>query len=464
MLYRIKRTLKALARTIKRAFTSLGTKIKRAFRTVSRFFSRLRYRHKTLFIAMIAAAVFLVLGAGMTGFVIRRNGASHTNESQNGTPAMTSGAGEQTKAPASVSGETTDAAEKETASPGTKAEYEEITGYYGLLLSEKDQITYQKIVQGLEEGQESIALTGADASNIENVYKAVCNDYPEFFWLTGGYSYETTTYLFGGPGSFVLKPDISYDQEKLKDLREAFSAKTEEILRSAPTDDVYEKILYIHDYIVDQTSYNYDDYINNRLSPDDESYNAYGCLVQHSAVCAGYSEAFQWLMKASGIPCICVSGKSLKNGENHAWNCVMIDDAYYYIDVTWDDPVHTDGGPETIEHDYFCITTAELLETHIIEPGQNEPMCVDNKYDYYVHNGRWFDHYDREELLQVIRNDIGSGKNISEFKFSSKEDAVQAYNELMEDNRLYEISSANRLVFRKSGNERIFSVEFVREQ
>ena len=58
------------------------------------------------------------------------------------------------------------------------------------------------------------------------------------------------------------------------------------------------------------------------------------------------------------------------SSENHIWNLVKLDNEWYHLDLTWDDPV-TSTGEDVLEYDYFLITTDELekLETdqHIFD-------------------------------------------------------------------------------------------------
>lgn len=60
-------------------------------------------------------------------------------------------------------------------------------------------------------------------------------------------------------------------------------------------------------------------------------------------VCAGYAEAFKVLCDASGIPCISVVGDAKSDAADeagrHQWNYVWFNDAWYAVDVTWNDPV-----------------------------------------------------------------------------------------------------------------------------
>ena len=45
--------------------------------------------------------------------------------------------------------------------------------------------------------------------------------------------------------------------------------------------------------------------------------------------------------------------------NNHIWNVVNINNNWYHIDLTWDDPV-TSSKKNIITYDYFLITTDEL--------------------------------------------------------------------------------------------------------
>ena len=45
--------------------------------------------------------------------------------------------------------------------------------------------------------------------------------------------------------------------------------------------------------------------------------------------------------------------------QNHIWNAVKIDGKWYHLDLTWDDPVTSDGS-DVLEYNFFLITTKEL--------------------------------------------------------------------------------------------------------
>ncbi len=102
----------------------------------------------------------------------------------------------------------------------------------------------------------------------------------------------------------------------------------------------YDKVKTIHDYLVDNISYDTTISKNN-------IYNMYGALVNKECVCEGYSKAFKYLLDEAGIQNVIVIGKGTNSegkNENHSWNYVLLNNNWYAIDVTWDDPVIRGGG------------------------------------------------------------------------------------------------------------------------
>lgn len=136
----------------------------------------------------------------------------------------------------------------------------------------------------------------------------------------------------------------------------------------------YEKELAVHDYLVENVTYD-----TTRTAED--THSAYGALVLGRAVCDGYAESFQTLMDMLGIECRFICGTG--NREQHAWNMVLLDGAWYHVDVTFDDPVGSEG---LVSHKYFNITDAEMNMDHMWEHS-DYPMAVGNKYSYYLMGG-----------------------------------------------------------------------------
>ena len=79
------------------------------------------------------------------------------------------------------------------------------------------------------------------------------------------------------------------------------------------------------------------------------------------------------------IPCILVSGEAVNSEgkrENHMWNYVKINEIWYAVDVTWDDPIILNNGELNKEnrYKYFCqgdnIDSNHFISNKITTNGQ----------------------------------------------------------------------------------------------
>lgn len=155
----------------------------------------------------------------------------------------------------------------------------------------------------------------------------------------------------------------------------------EQVVKPGMTE--YQKEKALHDYIVLNTRYDYDNLLNNSI-PDD-SYRAYGALMNGVAVCQGYSEAMYILLNMAGVENQLVVGtaNSEKGPISHAWNAVKINGKYYMLDTTWDDPVPDKSG--RVNYDYFNVTSAQLAKDHTWEQA-SAPVCTATAENYFLIN------------------------------------------------------------------------------
>lgn len=105
----------------------------------------------------------------------------------------------------------------------------------------------------------------------------------------------------------------------------------------------------IHDWIVNNTQYDQSDSI----------YDPYNTLIKHTGVCEGYSLLAQKMFTIAGIESTIVSGYA--DGGSHAWNMVNIDNHWYHVDLTWDDPVSSE---DILRYDYFNLTDNQMSKDH----------------------------------------------------------------------------------------------------
>ena len=145
---------------------------------------------------------------------------------------------------------------------------------------------------------------------------------------------------------FNSKEDVELAIEKIENAKNS----TINLLNNSSSD--YTKALTVHDTLVKLLQY--DSEISNV-----NTRNVYGALVENKVVCEGYSKSFKYILDSLGIDCILVSGKATNSSgetEDHMWNYIKLNDKWYGVDITWDDPIIIGGTYKSniTRHDYFC--------------------------------------------------------------------------------------------------------------
>ena len=130
--------------------------------------------------------------------------------------------------------------------------------------------------------------------------------------------------------------------------------KVDEIIKKEinQDDEIRDKIKKIHDYIINNSSYDKERSDNKIINY--KSDNAYGVLLENYGLCGGYTDAMMLFLEKFNIPNYKIST------ENHVWNYVKIDDKWWHLDLTWDDPVSLDG-KDILDNSYFLINDATLF-------------------------------------------------------------------------------------------------------
>ncbi|KEI03221.1 transglutaminase-like domain-containing protein [Clostridium botulinum] len=265
------------------------------------------------------------------------------------------------------------------------------------------------------------------------------NNFNNIMVELGGQDYGKPGVRTGGGSVSIINDKIpitvhlSYrrDVDEVKNQRQATEAAVKRIVKEVVKDDMtsVEKELALHDYVVKHADYNMEGLKKNPADLEDHS--AYGVLVLGKGVCESYAKAMHLLLNEAGIECKYATGykknKDGSQGGGHAWNIVKLDNEWYNLDATWDDPVSDRVGRSDkdvvvspVIHTYFNVTDDIFDKDHIRGEYEqkNYPKANGTKYSY--------DNLDVDEFM----ND---GTKVP--KVTSKEELIEQVKEAMKNKK-----------------------------
>lgn len=248
---------------------------------------------------------------------------------------------------------------------------------------------------------ENIYIISDTDSDIQKLMTDISNDNQIVSMGYDGFS--SSTFKSGLTSNTCYNIKISYSispqtlvQYKHITEKEVFNIISENIAKSMP-DYLKEKI--IHDYIVHNTSYSSED---GALS-----YIPYNAIINGKGVCSAYAMSAKIMFDLVGIENIYISGTATANNktENHGWNLVKIEDSYYHLDLTWDDPV-TFWDFDNVNYNYYNINDDEMSKDHIWKK-EDYPKCVSTEYCYnnvkkLINKERFTDYYSVYDFESVF--------------------------------------------------------------
>lgn len=151
------------------------------------------------------------------------------------------------------------------------------------------------------------------------------------------------------------KVEISINKAYSNNEITAVESKIDEIIEKIITNDMTdrEKIKAFHDYVINNTKYD-SDYVDDNLNDMyNYSHKATGALLYSKALCGGYSHSMALFLNKLKIPNYRISS------DTHIWNLVYLDNKWYHLDLTWDDPI-TSNKKDVLLDEYFLIETKKL--------------------------------------------------------------------------------------------------------
>lgn len=217
---------------------------------------------------------------------------------------------------------------------------------------------------------------------------AISFDHPDIFYIDISKIYlltKITTKLWstthevqigGNNGQNYLNSTFQNESQVNYAFKQIETEK--QIIKSGLSGTIENQIRGVHDYLIANLEY------DSTVSKDN-IYNLYGALINKNTVCEGYSRAFKYLMDDLGIPCIIACGTAVNSEgqtESHAWNYVKIDENWYAIDVTWDDPVIIGTGyiSSSVNYKYYLKGSNEFFQNHT----ENGNIVGDANFKYPI--------------------------------------------------------------------------------
>lgn len=309
-------------------------------------------------------------------------------------------------------------------------------------MGETQKTVYSAAYTALSNGYNVFVLKNVDYEEILEVYgkalSAFLYDYPEYFWLNG-YVKADAEYQVGSKNGNVTLTLGLYEYWEKNDLEEArrtFSTALISFLNDArEIEGDFEKVKYVHDRIIDSTEYDDESYLlGNEVDAESDAFSnsAYGPLIQGSALCGGYAKLFGLIMHRLGYECEYITGTA--DGGPHAWNLLKLDDEYYHIDLTWDDPDSENG---IRLYNYFCVNDDLISKTHTVDDEYKSLSATGEKYNYHIFKSLYLEEYDYSSVSKMIADNMNEG--YASIRFETENALNAAYRELVEEYKLYEI-------------------------
>lgn len=306
--------------------------------------------------------------------------------------------------------------------------------FYYTYLSDSLKVVYKEVYESILSRKETEVSTLLK-ENLDIAFQCVLNDFPEIFYV-GGYHYTEHTRATETV-KLVFSADYTMTEEEIREAEPKIDAYVQSCFAGmSSTMSQYEQVKYIYDYIITHTEYDLE-------APNNQ--NICSVFLEGRSVCQGYAEAMEYLLQKRGFVISIVNGY-VENGSRHAWNILMVDGNYYYLDATWGDVDYqsaegTDTGISKevmpINYDYFLITTEQLNVTHQINNIVAVPACVATQNNYYRKEGLYFEAVDKEKLAMIFQNARDRGEETVTIKCSNDSVYTAMRSYLLDDQGIF---------------------------
>ena len=167
------------------------------------------------------------------------------------------------------------------------------------------------------------------------------------------YSITMDGSVTGKSANLVLNLDYRMTPDENTKVNEWIKTTMDPFLALSPSN--LEVIKFVNDTIAKHVEYD--------LSYEKNS--AYHAVFNESSLCEGYSFLTYKRLSYAGIDAKIISGVAAN--EDHMWNLVKLNNLWYHLDVTWNDPVYSGSFKKPlnyVSYDFFMLTSTQMAKTH----------------------------------------------------------------------------------------------------
>lgn len=328
--------------------------------------------------------------------------------------------------------------------------------YYTSVLSAAEKAIYDTLLEGINSMSDQITL-GQDISKaqIENAFRALVADQSQLVWLGSKYTIRTTESKGVKTMSFLPTYTLNANQAATaKSKLDSAVNNVLAILNGKMTQLDIE--VAVHDYLIKKVDYSNAATKNPNSYP--MAYTAYGALVDGSAVCEGYSKAFQLVLGKVGIQTTLAIGKNA--GSGHMWNMANIDGSWYHVDTTFDDP--NNGVSNAVLKTYLNLSTAQIGKTHTIT-SSDLPSATKTTNNYFAAYELSFDSYNStaaNKLYSEILRAVEAKETVAQIRVGGKmSTALNVLTTSSNENSLSSIKAAAQKELGKNFSQFAYSTD-----
>ena len=257
----------------------------------------------------------------------------------------------------------------------------------------KSTVDYDAFADAEEQDKLMMEFIRAGSAYLGYYADASIADNPEWYWCAYNMSCgaDVTAERNGDDVSLYWSSMELYASESFPDAyahQQALMPKAQavynEILAIADYDGYNgvtdeEFVLALHDYICDHAHYDYSSLETDSIIVHTVDPFFFG---DGGLVCDGYAGVFKLLCDMRGIENIRVVNRHKGAASDHMWNLVKLNQIWYHLDVTWDDPAFETDYPL---YDYFLVPAIQdyTHEYAVVNPKLSLPSPIANsRYEH----------------------------------------------------------------------------------